>query len=220
MEWRVSAQQHVEHARQMLEQWRYHYLALFGIIFVEEAGVPLPIPGDVFIAAMGVLASRGHASFPLVVAVVTGATVAGAALLFLLSRHAGRRILAWAGRWLGHSAAKEAKLQGWLHRNGFVAVVVGRLIPGLRIVMTVVAGALRLPRSTFTIGTVVAGVVWSSLYFWIGYLADSGYQRLAGEGARPSWLAIGAVALLVVALVVGWRLRRRAPPSPGPPAQP
>ena len=42
---------------------RWHYLGLFAVIFAEEAGVPLPIPGDLFIAAMGFLASTGRASF-------------------------------------------------------------------------------------------------------------------------------------------------------------
>lgn len=211
-------------ATEFLQRW--HYLGLFGVILAEESGIPLPLPGDLFIAAMGFLASTGPASarwggYGLTAAVVTGATVMGASILYLLSRHWGRRLLGWAGRWLGLDAAKEARLEAWLHRNGFLAVVVGRLIPGLRIVMTVVAGALRLPHATFALGTLVAGLVWATLYFWLGLALGAGYQRLAGPGAMPPWLPIALVAAAVagaVLLLRRSRTRRRAggaPPAAG-----
>jgi membrane protein DedA with SNARE-associated domain len=189
---------------------RWHYLGLFGVIFAEEAGVPLPIPGDLFIAAMGFLASTGRASFVPAAAVVTGATMAGATLLYLLSRHAGHRLLSWARRWLGYSAAKQARLEARLQRHGFLTVVVGRLIPGLRIVMTVVAGALRLRHRTFAAGTLFAGLLWATIYFWLGYLLGSGYQRIEGRGAVPHWLVLAGIAAAVAGAVIVLRLRNRA----------
>src|SRR5512142_646961 len=112
---------------------RWHYWGLFAVILAEESGVPLPLPGDLFIAAMGFLASAGPersrwSSFVTCALVVTGATVLGASILFLLSRRFGHRLLAWAGRWLGYDAAKQSRLEAWLQRNGFLAVAVGRLI--------------------------------------------------------------------------------------------
>ncbi len=201
---------------------RWHYWGLFAVILAEESGVPLPLPGDLFIAAMGFLASASPersrwSSFVTCALVVTGATVLGASILFLLSRRFGHRLLAWAGRWLGYDAAKQSRLEAWLQRNGFLAVAVGRLIPGLRIVMTVVAGALRLRHATFSLGTLVAGLVWATLYFWLGVVLGSGYQRLAGERATPSWLVIvlAAVAVAGAVIAVRVRARRRAGSPPG-----
>ncbi len=196
---------------------RWHYLGLFAVILAEEAGVPLPIPGDLFIAAMGFMASTGRGSFLPTVAVVTSATVLGAGTLYLVSRHAGRRLLDWAGRWFGFDAARAARLEAWLHRRGAWAVVVGRLVPGLRIVMTVVAGALRLPQGTFALGTLLAGALWATIYFWLGWLLGAGYQRLAGEGAVPHWALVAGVAALAAAgfILLLLRVRRRAaPPAP------
>ena len=196
---------------------RWHYLGLFGVLLLEEAGVPLPLPGDLFIAAMGFLASSGRASFLPSAGVVTAATVLGATSLYLVSRHAGRRLLAFAGRWLGYDTPRQARLEGWLHRRGALGVVVGRLIPGLRIVMTLVAGALRLPLPTFTLGTLVAGAVWATIYFWLGYLLGSGYQRLAGPGAVPHWAVFAGVGAGAAAAFVLLRLRRRARERRSPP---
>ena len=207
---RVSS---VEQPTAFLQRW--HYLGLFAVLLAEEAGVPLPIPGDVFIAAMGFLASTGRrASVPAAAlasaAVVTGATVLGSSLLFFLSRHAGHRLLSWAGRWLGYSAAKQARLEARLQRHGLTTVVVGRLVPGLRIVMTVVAGALRLRPATFTLGTMLAGLVWATLYFWLGFLLGSGYQRLEGQGAIPHWIVWVGVGIAAAAVVIALRLRSGA----------
>jgi membrane-associated protein len=211
-------------AQEVLQRW--HYWGLFAIILAEESGVPLPIPGDVFIAAMGFLASTGldrnrWTSFAYAALVVTGATVVGASILFLLSRRFGPRLLAWAGRWLGYDQAKRARLEAWLQRNGVLAVVVGRLIPGLRIVMTIVAGALRMRHATFSLGTLVAGLVWATLYFWIGFALGSGYQRLAGRGHLPPWLVVAVVAAALAIAVLLLRRRGRARRDTGaPPASP
>jgi membrane protein DedA with SNARE-associated domain len=186
---------------------RWHYAGLFVVILVEEAGVPLPVPGDLFIAAMGVMAQRGGAAFLPTVAVVTVATVLGATALFLVSRHVGRPLIIKVARRLGYTEAREARLEEWLLRRGAVAVVVGRHVPGLRILMTVAAGALRLPHTTFVVGTFFAGVLWATIYFWIGYGLGAGWQGLAARGA-PGWLVpAGAAAAVLVA--VGLAMRRR-----------
>ena len=193
---------------------RWHYLGLFAVIFAEEAGVPLPIPGDLFIAAMGFLASTGRASFFPTAAAVTVATVLGATLLYLLSRHVGRRLLSRVGKWFGYTAERQLRLEKRLKRNGVATVVLGRLIPGLRIVMTVLAGALRLDHVTFALGTLIAGLVWASIYFWLGYGLGSGYQRLAGRGNLPHWLFFAAAGLLAAVVMVWLRLRARRRGSP------
>ncbi len=189
---------------------RWHYLGLFAVLLVEEAGVPLPVPGDLFIAAMGFLASTSQASFLPSAGAVTAGVVLGSTALYLVSRHAGRRLLAFAGGWLGYDAAVEARLERWLHRWGAAAIVVGRLVPGLRLVMTLVAGSLRLPLPVFALGTFVASLLWAAIYFWLGYTLGAGYQRLAGAGAVPHWLVFAGVGVAVAALMLVLRLRRAA----------
>jgi membrane protein DedA with SNARE-associated domain len=205
----------VESPADFLARWQY--AGLFAVILAEEAGVPLPLPGDLFIAAMGFLAHGGRASYAPTAAVVTLATVLGAGSLYLLSRHAGRPLIVRVARRLGYTPDREARLEGWLARRGAFGVVVGRLVPGLRVVMTVLAGALRLRQSTFALGTLAAGLIWATLYFWIGWAAGAGYERVAGSGAPaviwPTALALAAGG----AALFAWRRRApRAPPATSP----
>jgi membrane-associated protein len=184
---------------------RWHYAGLFAIIFVEEAGVPLPVPGDLFIAAMGVLAHAGGAAFAPTAAVVTTATVLGATLLYAVSRHAGRPLLVRVARRFGYTPEREARLEAWLSRRGAAAVVLGRLVPGLRIVMTVVAGALRLGHGAFVAGTFVAGILWATIYFWLGYGLGATWERAGGAAAGAWPYALGAIATGVA--LFAWRSR-------------
>jgi membrane-associated protein len=204
----------VESPADFLARWQY--TGLFAVILVEEAGVPLPLPGDLFIAAMGFLAHAGRASFAPTAAVVTVATVLGAGVLYLLSRHAGRPLIVRFARRFGYTEEREAALEAWLARRGAAAVVLGRLVPGLRIVMTVVAGALRLRQSTFALGTLVAGLVWATLYFWIGWALGAGYERVADAGAARSLWPVALALAVGGAAALAWRTRARRGPRVEP----
>lgn len=195
---------------------RWQYTGLFAVILVEEAGVPLPLPGDLFIAAMGFLAHAGRASYAPTAAVVTIATVLGAGVLYLLARHAGRPLIVRVARRFGYTEEREVRLEAWLARRGAAAVVLGRLIPGLRIVMTVVAGALRLRQSTFALGTLVAGLLWATLYFWIGWALGAGYERVVDGDALSSLLPVASAIAIAGGALLAWRSRPGRTPSVEP----
>lgn len=208
-------------------QWGY--LGLFAVLFVEEAGVPIPVPGDVFIAAIGAAGHAGAASFGLTVAVVAAATVSGSAILFELSRRMGHPLLLRVGRRFGFDADRAARTDRWLQRRGAAAIVLGRLTPGLRIVLTGAAGALRMPRRTFTIGTAVASVIWATLYYWLGFVLGAGAAGVLRRAAGRALQDPDAVAVLVIAAVPGaagvagtllWRRKRARRLRPRPPAVP
>jgi membrane protein DedA with SNARE-associated domain len=198
----------VESPAEFLARW--HYAGLFAIILVEEAGVPLPVPGDLFIAAMGFLAHSGRAAYAPTALVVTAATVLGATALYLVSRHAGRPLLVRVARRFGYTAEREARLEAMLARRGAAAVVFLRLVPGLRIVMTVVAGTLRLGHATFAIGTLFAGLLWATIYFWLGYALGAGYERAGGSTALAKAWPFALAAMVVGLGLLAWRARVRA----------
>ena len=204
----------------LLQHW--HYAGLFLALFAEEAGIPLPLPGDVFIAAMGAAGRTGRASFVVTTIIVMIAAVCGSAILFETSRRLGQPFLLRVGRRFGFDADRAAKVERWLKRRGVSAIVAGRLIPGLRIVVTVAAGALGVERVQFLSGTAIAAVLWSTIYYWLGYALGTGVAA-ALKGAFGK--AIGdpetvAIVVTAVGLAVGgivatviWR-RKRASSAP------
>ena len=204
----------------LLQHW--HYAGLFLALFAEEAGIPLPLPGDLFIAAMGAAGRAGHASFVVTTVVVVIAALCGSALLFETSRRLGQPFLLRIGRRFGFDADRAAKVERWLKRRGVGAIVVGRLIPGLRIVVTVAAGALGVGRAQFLSGTAIAALLWSTIYYWLGYALGTGvaaalkgaFGRAVGDRDTVA-LVVTAVGLAVVGIAgtVIWRRKRARVPA-------
>lgn len=144
---------------------KFSYLGLFVVILIEEAGVPLPIPGDIFI---GTVAAFPNSNYFLVVATVVTSTLIGSTILFTLAKKIGRRLLLKFGKFIKLTPIRIKRVEVWFEKYGGAAIVIGRLIPGLRIVTPVIAGAFGIPFKTFWIYTALAAFIWANIYYVIG----------------------------------------------------
>ncbi|MDP6507947.1 MAG: VTT domain-containing protein, partial [Chloroflexota bacterium] len=131
----------------------HQYKAIAVLIGVEEAGLPLPLPGDLAIVFMGTQVSAGKASPIPIVLVTAGSATTGASALYWIARLLGTRIVERYGRWLHLTAERQERVERWFARHGAAVIIVGRLIPGLRIAVAVAAGVARVRFSRFVIYT-------------------------------------------------------------------
>lgn len=150
----------------MLEFFQqYSYLGLFAILLIEEGGIPLPIPGDIFITTVAALP---NSNYFLTVLTVVASTIIGSTILFTLSQKIGHRLLVRYGKNIKVTPEKIKKVEKWFEKYGGAAIVIGRLIPGLRIITPIVAGLFGVSYKTFWIYTAVAAFIWANIYFVIG----------------------------------------------------
>jgi membrane protein DedA with SNARE-associated domain len=153
----------------------YGLFALFLILTVEEAGVWLPLPGDVIILYFGYRLARSANPMPaaaLVLLVITVAVVCGSSLLYLVTRRWGR-VIRRLGRVLHIDERREQQIQSWIRGHGRWVVIVGRIVPGLRIPTTVVCGSAEMPFTQFLPAVSIAAFVWGLAYLSLG--ASGGY---------------------------------------------
>ena len=143
----------------------YSYLGLFTILLIEEAGIFLPIPGDIFIAAQSVLP---NSNYFLTTATVTLATLAGSTILFTIARRFGHPLILKFGKYIKITPDKVKKTEKWFTKYGGFAIVIGRLIPGLRIITPIVAGTFNISYKTFWLYTAIAAIIWANIYYVIG----------------------------------------------------
>ena len=152
----------------MLELFQtYSYFGLFGILFIEEGGIPLPIPGDIFIA---IVAGLPKTNYFLLVLTVTAATLVGSTILFSISKKFGHPLLLKYGKFVKIDEKKVKRIEKWFVKYGGLAIVIGRLIPGLRIVTPFVAGTFNTSYKTFWFYTTIAAIIWANIYFVVGKL--------------------------------------------------
>lgn len=146
-------------------------LAAFLFLLIDEAGVPTPVPGNLLIVALGVRARQGAVALSAVVVAMEIATVIGATFLYGLSSWAGRRMVYRYGKYVGLTPERLRGAETWVRRHGLRAVILARLVPGLRIVTAVAAGVLSIPPSVFLPGMSVGALLYILACVAIGYEA-------------------------------------------------
>lgn len=154
------------------------YLPGFALLYLEESGIPLPAPGDVFVMYVGVHVPHQFGAWiaawlGLIVAVVLGATN-----LFLISRKYGRRLAESAlAEYVHLNHSRLMRAEKWFRRYGVLAIIFGRHIPGFRIPITVAAGVFQIPYRVFAPSVAVSTAIWAGVVLIIGinfgpHLAD------------------------------------------------
>lgn len=187
-------------------------IGLFLFLLIEEAGVPLLFPGDVLIIAAGARPERTIERVLLVLGTAALASTLGSSFLYLLARRGGRPLLERYGRFLHLSEGRLATVERWADRHGAPAIVIGRLIPGLRTPTTIMAGIALIPYRIFAPATALAAILWASGYYAIGVFAEGPWHALMAFIAAHARLAvaIGVTSVALAALVLTLRHRRSA----------
>jgi membrane protein DedA with SNARE-associated domain len=171
---------------------------LFLVIFLEELGVPLPAPGDVAIMYGGYLTTTGAIPYPLAYLAVVSGAVLGSACNLTISRRYGRPFIQRFGRYIGVTDRKLANAEAIFKRWGPWAIILGRHIPGMRIVLSALSGILDVPYRVFIPCVFVSALIWAAIFLEIG--------RHVGPRIREMFLIFPAHlipwALLGLALVL------------------
>lgn len=144
---------------------QYSYFGLFVILLVEEAGVFLPIPSDVFIASVAALP---RSNYFLTLLTVVSATLLGSTILFTLAKKFGHKLLIKYGKYIKVTPQKIKRMEKWFKKYGGAAIVIGRLIPGFRIVTPIAAGIFEVSYKTFWAYTALAAFIWANIYWVVG----------------------------------------------------
>jgi membrane protein DedA with SNARE-associated domain len=190
--------------------WVRSFIHRFGVpgslalLYIEESGVPLPVPGDVYVTYVGHVSGR---SIPRLIGVwlaIIAVVTAGASNLYLISRQWGRRVIAHPLARVFHlEPSRIQAAERWFKRWGVLAIIFGRHIPGFRVPLTFVAGTLGFPYRLFAPSVAVSTAIWAGVLIIVGDLFIGTLGRIL---SRNAWLyAVGTV--VVVALVIYFVVR-------------
>ena len=186
--------------------------ALFLLLLIEEAGIPLPLPGDTVIAFAGYQASIGRMGILEAALAVTLAVQIGSTILYLLSRKLGHTILFRYGRLIHLDPSRLEKIERWIQRHGAVMVLVGRLTPGLRTPTSIMSGVFEIPFHQFLAFTTVAAIMWSGFWLLVGYFFGRSLLPMLRHLHYPAF-ALSLLLLLALAALAFRRFHRSGPRS-------
>lgn len=178
-----------------------------GIAVAVENLFP-PIPSEVVLPLGGFLAGRGAMAVGTVMLAATAGSVVGALALYALGATLGEeRLRRVAVRLPLVEGADVDRASSWFHRHGAWSVLIGRLVPIVRSLVSIPAGAQRMPLSRFCAYTVIGSGVWNAALIGAGYVLGEQWEQVR---RYADWLNV-AVVVAIVALVLrfaGARLRR------------
>jgi len=187
------------------------YLAV-GILCWAEAPFFLGFvtPGELAVAAGGVLASRGQVELGWLVAVAVAGTLTGNTTGFFLGRRWGPRILGWRPlrRVLGSSIAKA---RDFIAHRGEWAIVLGRLTTPTRIIVPFLVGASPLPYRRYILFDLPTTMVWAVVWGLLGFGLAGSWRALQQVAGAAAFLVL---ALFIAALVIRWLAARIAANQP------
>jgi len=179
-----------------------------GLLTFVETVFP-PIPSEVVLPLAGVLAGTGDLDLVLLVVLSTVGAYLGALVLYGLGAWAGlERSIGWLARLPLVDREDFERAAGWFSRHGRSAVFFGRFIPGVRSLISLPAGAERMPLLAFSVFTIVGSGLWNGLLISAGALLGSQYHLVDQWSGYLDYLVYAAFAGVLAFLVVR-RLRRR-----------
>jgi membrane protein DedA with SNARE-associated domain len=187
----------------ILQQLGYVGLAL--LMFLEN--VFPPIPSELIMPLAGYLVATGKFTLVGVILAGTAGSVAGALPLYYAGRKLGaQRAAEFAdrhGRWLTLSGKHIRKTTAWLERHGTAAVFFGRLVPGVRSLISIPAGIARMNLAVFLLLTTLGSAIWTTLLAGAGYWLGSRFEQVDAVVGYVSNAILVAVVLVYV-----WRVAR------------
>ena len=180
----------------------YGYAAIFVIVMLESAGIPLP--GEtILVSAAAFAGSRHSLHLGYIIAAAAGGAIVGDNIGFWVGREFGTTLLEKWGYLIGLDERKRKLGQYLFARHGGKIVFFGRFVALLRAFAALLAGANRLPPLRFFFFNAAGGIVWATAFGTGAYVLGQGIRRIAGP--------FGWAALIVAAVcaVILWRYYKK-----------
>lgn len=183
-------------------------LAAFSLLYLEESGVPMPMPGDVFVMYIGHHNARTVLTLLVAWLALISLVVLGATNLFWISRRWGRSLVERRlGAVLHLTPARIDIAEKWFERWGVWTLIFGRHIPGLRVPLTVAAGIFRVRYRVFILRVAVSTAVWAGIFVAIGAAFGGRVGHLL-QLHREGYVILPAAIVIAFAAYIALMVRR------------
>jgi len=198
-----------------MAQWIMNTISAAGyggivlLMFVEN--VFPPIPSELIMPFAGYMAAQQKFSVLGVVIAGTLGSVLGALPLYYAGRLLGeerlRRLVDRHGRWLLLTCDDLDAAKGWFERRGAVAVLLCRMVPGVRSLISIPAGVAGMNMPLFLLLTMLGSAAWSAALAGAGYVLGQRFGQVQAYLDVVAWTVLGGLLLAYVVRAV--RIARR-----------
>lgn len=197
----------------------YGYLAIAGLVLIEDFGVP--VPGETVLVLGAVYAGTGRLSIVLVVLVGFLGAVIGDNTGFAIGHFGGRPLVEKFGRYIFLTPERLDKATGFFERHGGKVVTIARFVEGLRQANGIIAGLTGMHWAKFLAFNALGAALWVGVWSAVGYFSGNHITSIYNTATKYSTYVAIAVGVAILAFIARRLLRRRRshgaePKQPGP----
>jgi membrane protein DedA with SNARE-associated domain len=175
---------------------QYGYLAVAGLVLIEDFGVP--VPGETVLILGAVYAGSGRLNIVLVALLGFLGAVLGDNIGFAVGHFGGRRLVERYGRYVFLTPERLDRATRFFERHGGKIIVVARFIEGLRQANGIIAGTTGMHWARFLLFNAIGAALWVAVWTSIGYFSGSHINTIYNDATRyDTYLAIAVGALLL-----------------------
>ncbi len=188
------------------------YLGIGLLMFLEN--IFPPIPSELIMPLAGYTATFANTQIQVIPAIAFGVigTILGAAPWYYAGSLLGQQRLQLLadryGKWIGISGKDIDKSVNWFEKYGYAAVLIGRMVPGIRTLISIPAGITKMPLIPFFIYSTIGTIGWVSLLTYAGYFLGTKW-KLVEDYIDVITKVIAFGLLIAIAVFIGNRLWKR-----------
>lgn len=184
-----------------MTDWTIDVVGLLGYggvaLLMSIQDIILPIPSEVIMPAAGFLSLRSGLSIWGIILAGTAGSLIGGLPWYYLGRAMGRgHVSPWIEKHRARLHLHElGRAEQWFSRHGGAAVLLARLLPGVRSLIGIPAGAAGMPLSTFLLYSALGTVVWTGVLAFAGRRLGASFYEFTDILAWMIWAVVGMTAL-------------------------
>jgi len=152
------------------------YLGIFLLMSVESSFIPFP--SEIVLIPAGYLASKGDMNLGMIMASALGGSLLGAFINYYLALLLGRRVLQRYGKYFFINENALVKMDNYFEKHGAISTFIGRLIPGIRQLISIPAGLSKMNLTIFSLYTSLGAGIWALILTMLGYFIGENQELI------------------------------------------
>ncbi len=185
---------------------RLGYTGVVALMFLESSF--FPFPSEVVVPPAGYLAARGEMNLALVICAGIAGSILGALFNYWISLTFGRPFFRRWGKYFFVSERSLERADDFFARHGHISTFIGRLLPGIRQLISLPAGLARMNIPLFLLFTTLGSGIWVVVLAFVGFWVGNNETMVNQYLHRATLTAAAGCAVLALGYVM-WRRRRR-----------
>ncbi|MEA2091085.1 MAG: DedA family protein [Campylobacterota bacterium] len=171
------------------------YIGIFCLMAIESSFIPFP--SEIILIPAGYLASKGDMSIVMIMSSALGGSLVGAFINYYLALSMGRKILKKYGKYFFIKESALEKMDDYFEKHGHISTFIGRLIPGIRQLISIPAGIARMNLAVFATYTALGAGIWALILVMLGYIIGENQDLI------DTYLKQITITVVVVLVLLG-----------------